>query len=257
MFIFLYLAFFKDESKIEAKKKIALKNQNVINLKEITKATDPLSKNKGDENEVEKIIDKVNEKINEITEAQNEDKEIENANDVDSEINKENTKQYQEVEEDVDNEMNNEDVEQYQKVEDENNLNNDEDVMIEEDETKQEVFKEEEPLDKNDDNTKELFSENENTGDNNGEAEQQPNIDINENLKPQDADTNSGTPNQKTTKTLPEIKRDSFYEKTFFKLYHDGSNYRDGDDPNGVECPVPWKWVDNIEESDIIALTSR
>jgi len=133
MFIFLYLAFFKDESKIEAKKKIALKNQNVINLKEITKATDPLSKNKSDENGVGKIIDKVNEKINEITETQNKNKSIENSNDVDNEMYKENTEQPQEV---VDNEMN-------KKDDDEKDLNIDEDVMMEGDETK-EIFKEDE-----------------------------------------------------------------------------------------------------------------
>jgi len=42
--------------------------------------------------------------------------------------------------------------------------------------------------------------------------------------------------------------------KTHFKLYHLGSNYLDQDDPEGIKCPVPWQWVKNKEESDIIML---
>lgn len=39
-----------------------------------------------------------------------------------------------------------------------------------------------------------------------------------------------------------------------FKLYHRGTNYVDGDDPEGKDCPVAWKWVSSQSESDIIAL---
>lgn len=42
--------------------------------------------------------------------------------------------------------------------------------------------------------------------------------------------------------------------KVEFKLYHEGSNYRDEDDPEGKKCPVTWKWVDNKDESDIIVM---
>ncbi|ORX50251.1 hypothetical protein BCR32DRAFT_250148 [Anaeromyces robustus] len=50
------------------------------------------------------------------------------------------------------------------------------------------------------------------------------------------------------------VKKINFKTKKSFKLYHRGSNYRDGDDPEGKECPVPWEWVDNKEDSDIIVL---
>lgn len=45
-------------------------------------------------------------------------------------------------------------------------------------------------------------------------------------------------------------------KKPEFKLYHSGSNYRDGDDPTGSDCPIAWQWTYNKEESDIIMLNT-
>eukprot|EP00833_Pecoramyces_ruminatium_P008992 jgi/Orpsp1_1/1183024/evm.model.c7180000083548.1 len=50
------------------------------------------------------------------------------------------------------------------------------------------------------------------------------------------------------------VHLESTLPMTTFKLYHQGRNYRDKDDPEGKECPIPWKWVDNQEDSDIIAM---
>jgi len=87
MFVLLYFAFFKgDGSSIETRKKIALKNQNVINLKEITKnMNDPLNKNKAKE-EIKKLIEEVvNEDNNEAPNDQNGNKnENENKNNLEN-----------------------------------------------------------------------------------------------------------------------------------------------------------------------------
>jgi len=40
-----------------------------------------------------------------------------------------------------------------------------------------------------------------------------------------------------------------------YKLYFDGRFYKDRDDPEGKNCPIPWKWVNNTKESDIIGLS--
>jgi len=39
-----------------------------------------------------------------------------------------------------------------------------------------------------------------------------------------------------------------------YKIYYKGCFYRDEDDPEGKKCPISWKWVNNKEESDIIAI---
>jgi len=268
MFVLLYFAFFKgDGSSIETRKKIALKNQNVINLKEITKnMNDPLNKNKAKE-EIKKLIEEVvNEDNNEAPNDQNGNKNenenknnLENDDDIEKSMNEdeENFKKvYEYVEE---KQKENEEIKENEDV-----FNMGEDMMMKDDETKNETLKDEKEEVEGDDNTKEeekeeVFKENDNSNDNHkiDEEEKQPSND-NEKAKSESESENklinNDNESKPTTTTLSEMKRDSFYEKAFFKLYHDGINYRDVDDPNGEECPVPWKWVDNKEESDIIVM---
>jgi len=43
--------------------------------------------------------------------------------------------------------------------------------------------------------------------------------------------------------------------KTMYKIYFNSKFYLDKEDPEGKTCPIPWKYVDKQEESDIIALS--
>jgi len=277
MFVLLYVAFFKDDGgNIETRKKIALKNQNVVNLKEITKnMNDPLNKSKNSEEINELIKEVVNEDGNESPDNQKDNqKENENENNKDnlennSDIDNEDEENFKEIYDYVEEKQ--EENEQSKENEDIFGMS-EEMMMMEDDETKNEMLEEkkeeEEEEIKGDDKTKqeeevkeddetkqeedeELFKEIENSNDD-------PKIDEKEKQSINDSSENNNNNNNNkpkpTTKTLPEIKRDSFYEKTYFKLYHDGINYRDRDDPKGEECPVAWTWVDDKESSDIIVL---
>ncbi|OUM59971.1 glycosyltransferase family 10 protein [Piromyces sp. E2] len=65
---------------------------------------------------------------------------------------------------------------------------------------------------------------------------------------------NKAKEGKKPGSTVTEMRLDNFSTKDFFKLYHFGENYRDKDDPKGINCPVPWTWTDDEEDSDIIVM---
>jgi len=236
IFILLYLIFFRDEGiakGVEQTRKLALKNQNVINLKEITKSmNDPLRKDPSKDFKIK------NEKDNE--------NEI-HLEDIYQNKNIDGGKETEEEEE--------EGVEEgeYEKLINENNENTN-DNNIENDNENKDVnnnSNENENEKPKDQNSKEK-SNKKNKGKNKYKhGKKKPsNNSKSKMMKNKSEDgkkIGSNTP-------MSEMKVDSFSTKDFFKLYHSGSNYRDGDDPQGLECPVPWTWTDNESESDIIVM---
>lgn len=60
-----------------------------------------------------------------------------------------------------------------------------------------------------------------------------------------------------TLNSVNTIKFDYNYQKyknisVDFKIFYDGRYHRNEEDPYGNHCPVTWKYVDNLEESDLI-----
>jgi len=147
---------------------------------------------------------------------------------------------------------------------DKNNNSDDDEINIDNDNN----IDENNPNDKNDDDKDDNFNEDKNVNDEN-EADETK---LDENDKKEadeenatedkhinedkiDDDNNVEKSNETKVESNFNIKPDSLLgSKTIFKLYHRGSNYRDKDDPEGTECPVKWKWVDEQKESDIIVM---
>ncbi|ORX51817.1 hypothetical protein BCR36DRAFT_582854 [Piromyces finnis] len=229
IFVLLFLIFFKDEKitdNIERTRKLALKSQNVVNLKELTDSineplrTNPLKYNnkneKGKEGEDETLED------------------LYNNNKLDSEV-----ERYE-----------------YEKIITEDN-ENDREIEKEKWENENGII-EEQILKSIKENINKKMKGKKKGGKKKSGHKKKPKIPV---YNPNNNNTNtmSYSSNENETEKKEETNKKpketlDFSTKEFFKLYHKGPNYRDGDDPKGLKCPVPWTWTDDEEESDIIVM---
>jgi len=61
-----------------------------------------------------------------------------------------------------------------------------------------------------------------------------------------------GNLNNKNISELNLLRNKYKQNNVVYKIYYTGRLYRSKEDPEGKECPIPWKYVNNKEESDII-----
>jgi len=232
IFILIFLIFFKDEGAargVERTRKLALKNQNVINLKELTKEiNDPIRKNPSKDF---KLKEEKEENLEDIYQNKN----IENSKE--SEVEEVLEGEYEKLINEDNANDNNSDHE----IDDENNNGNDtEEKDYKTPEKGKNKFKDEKKM-LNGHHKRPPKSKGKNKNNKNDKAKMMKN-------KSKEGKMTGSDP------ITTEMKVDSFSTKDFFKLYHRGINYRDGDDPQGLECPVPWAWTEDESESDIIVM---
>jgi hypothetical protein len=231
LFVILFLVFFKEEGTTNNVILRSLKYQNFINLKKSNENSSNIDSISDDDHHNEKLLKL---KGNNIKGG------------------KENTKSYVEEVEDEEEAIENykivieeeeergEDIEKMRDellrlmetsdTEDEKNIKN------ENEKKEKEVLREEEK------SGKKINNKNDNKNENKVEQEKE---------KKKEKEEEEGFNMEEYSKSV-HLKSTS--PLTFFKLYHQGRNYRDKDDPEGKKCPIPWQWVENENESDIIVM---